>query len=274
MRAAVVGHIEWVTFVRVPQVPVAGDIVHASAVWELPGGGGAGAAVQLAKLTGDCLFITALGDDEVGRKAVAALEEMGVRVAVSWRPGPTRRAFTHVDGTGERTITVLGERMAPSARDDLPWNELSDVDCLYFTAGDAAALEHSRAAGVVVATVRAGDSLKAGVRVDAIVGSALDPSETYRRGDVDPEPDLVVRTEGAAGGTFEMDGKVLRFEAPEVPGEVVDRYGAGDSFAAGLTFGLGRGDPPEAAIALASRCGAAVLTGRGPFEGQLTAADV
>src|SRR5688572_17250920 len=92
MRAAVVGHIEWVTFARVPQVPVAGDIVHASAVWELPGGGGAGAAVQLAKLTGDCLFITALGDDEVGRKAVAALEEMGVKVAVSWRPGPTRRA--------------------------------------------------------------------------------------------------------------------------------------------------------------------------------------
>ena len=275
MRAAVVGHVEWVTFARVGLVPSAGDIVHASEFWEVPGGGGAGAAVQLAKLTGDCLFITALGDDELGHRTAEALTAMGVRVSPAWRSGPTRRAFTHIDATGERTITVLGERMAPVAADDLPWDELEGVDALYFTAGDAGALEAARAARALVATSRAGDALQAGVQLDALTGSALDPSEAYRRGDIEPEPRWVVRTEGAAGGSYEtVDGDVVRFDAPPLRGEVMDRYGAGDSFAAGLAFALARGDDAEDAVAFASRCGAAALTGRGPYEGQLTAGDL
>jgi ribokinase len=49
----------------------------------------------------------------------------------------------------------------------------------------------------------------------------------------------------------------------------VDAYGCGDCFAAGLTFGLGRGDSVEDAVAFAARCGAAVMTGRGPYAAQL-----
>ena len=270
MRAAVVGHVEWVTFARVPEVPRPGEIVHASDAYEVPGGGGAAAAVQLAKLTGDCLFITSLGNDVLGRRAVAELGQLGVRVAVAWRDGATRRAFTHVDDTGERTITVLGDRMSPLAGDDLPWDELDAVDALYFTAGDHGALERARAARVLVATSRAGDALRAGVLLDALVGSALDPSEAYHRGDIDPEPRLVVRTEGAAGGSFDTGDGLVRFEAPPLPGPVVDRYGAGDAFAAGLAFALARGDDHGAAVDFAARCGAAVLTGRGPYEGQLS----
>ena len=51
---------------------------------------------------------------------------------------------------------------------------------------------------------------------------------------------------------------------------VADSYGAGDSFAAGLTYGLGAGWAIEKAVELAARCGAACLTGRGPYEGQLS----
>jgi ribokinase len=50
---------------------------------------------------------------------------------------------------------------------------------------------------------------------------------------------------------------------------VVDAYGCGDSFAAGLTFALGRGDELDGALDLAARCGAACLAGRGPYAGQL-----
>jgi ribokinase len=169
----------------------------------------------------------------------------------------------------------MGERMAPLASDDLPWDELAAVDAVYVTAGDAGALEATRAAGVLVATTRTGAALSSGVQIDALVGSALDPSETYRRGDIEPEPSLVVRTEGAAGGSWETaDGERSRFDAPPLPGEVRDRYGAGDSFAAGLTFALGRGDDPATAVGFASRCGAAAITGRGPYEGQLTIDDL
>ena len=54
MRVAVVGHIEWVEFVRVGSVPLSGQIVHALETWEEPAGGGAVAAVQLARLAGSC----------------------------------------------------------------------------------------------------------------------------------------------------------------------------------------------------------------------------
>ena len=60
------------------------------------------------------------------------------------------------------------------------------------------------------------------------------------------------------------------FEAAVVPGMLDDTYGAGDCFAAGLTFGLADGRSPEEAVELAARCGAAVLTGRGAYAGQLT----
>ncbi len=266
-----VGHVEWVEFARVERMPVAGEIVHAQESWEEPAGGGSVAAVQLAKLAGGCTFFTALGDDELGHRAVEELSDLGVTVAPAWRNEPTRRAFTHIDRTGERTITVLGDRLAPHGSDDLPWSRLTDVDAVYFTAGDNGALDHARRARVLVATARAGDVLRSGVLLDALVGSASDPSEAYRRGDIDPEPALVVRTEGAAGGSYETaDGSTATFDAPPLRGDVVDRYGAGDAFAAALTFALARGDETADAITFAARCGAAVLTGRGPYEGQIT----
>src|SRR5205823_3441514 len=112
-RVAVVGHVEWVEFARVDHVPAPGEIVHAVETWQEPAGGGAVAAVQLARLAGECLFLTALGDDELGHRAARELEELGVRVETAWRPEPQRRAFVHVDAVAERTITVIGERMGP-----------------------------------------------------------------------------------------------------------------------------------------------------------------
>ena len=79
MRAAVVGHVEWIEFGRVDHVPAPGEIVHVSESWQEPGGGGAVAAVQLAKLAGGGTLYTALGDDEIGHRAKRELEELGLR---------------------------------------------------------------------------------------------------------------------------------------------------------------------------------------------------
>ncbi|MDP9135702.1 MAG: PfkB family carbohydrate kinase, partial [Actinomycetota bacterium] len=114
MRVAVVGHVEWIEFARVPEVPAPGAIVHASEVWEEPGGGGAVAAVQLAKLGDQALFLTALGDDEIGHRVAATLPslvpDVGLRLVVAWRRVAQRRGFVHIDARGERTITVIGDR--------------------------------------------------------------------------------------------------------------------------------------------------------------------
>jgi ribokinase len=273
MRVAVVGHVEWIEFARVERVPLAGEIVHALEAWEEPGGGGAVAAVQLARLAGEARFLTALGDDELGHRAHEELERLGLRVEVAWRAEPQRRAFVYLDAGGERTITVIGDRLGPKAEDPLPWQELDGMDAVYFTAGDAGAARAARAARTLVATARGVGALAdAGIQLDALVSSARDAGERYAAGDLDPPPLLVARTEGSAGGAFETaDGRRGRWPPAAPPGPPADAYGAGDCFAAGLTFGLGEGRSAEEALALGARCGAASMTGRGPYAGQLRA---
>jgi ribokinase len=271
MRVAVVGHVEWVEFARVESVPRPGEIAHALETWEEPAGGGAVAAVQLARLAGACSLFTALGADELGRRSRTELGKLGVEVRAIPEPEPTRRAFTFVDGNGERTITVLGEKLRPHGGDSrLPWHELAGADAVYFVAGDADALRLARAARLLVATARELPTLReAAVELDVLVGSGEDEGELYRPGDLEPVPNLVVTTSGGLGGWLQPGGP---FRPASLPGPVVDAYGAGDSFAAGLTFALARGDSVDEAVAVAARCGAAVMTGRGPYEAQLDAA--
>jgi ribokinase len=275
MRAAVVGHVEWIEFARVERMPVAGEIVHASEVWQEPGGGGAVAAVQMAKLAGGAMLYTALGDDALGHRAHAELTALGLRVEATFRPRPQRRGFVHVDGAGERTITVIGDRMGPSGDDPLPWDELAEADAVYLTAGDPEAVRRARAARVLVSTPRGLETLAtAGVELDVLVSSGRDHGELYAPGDLDPPPRTVVRRAGAAGGEWERaDGTKGRYQAAPLPGPISDTYGAGDSFAGGLTYALGEGTSLEEALKLASSCGAACLTGKGPYENQLGTRD-
>jgi ribokinase len=273
---AVVGHVEWVDFLRVPHVPRPGEIVQAGEFWAEAAGGGAVAAVQLAKLAGAATFFTALGNDDHGRRGAAQLRDHGVEVQAAVRDRAQRRAVAFLDAGGERTIATLGERLVPSGSDNLPWHRLAEMDGVYFTGGDAAALRAARAAGALVATPRAHDALTGSdVTLDALVHSAGDEGEQD-----DPEQRgwstrLSVATRGREGGTYiASDGHTGSFEAAPLAGPVVDAYGAGDSFAAGLTFGLGCGLDAEAALALAARCGAGNLTGAGPYAGQPTAAEL
>ncbi|HKI91608.1 MAG TPA: PfkB family carbohydrate kinase [Gaiellaceae bacterium] len=271
MNVAVVGHVEWVEFVRVEHVPGPGEIVHTLETWEEPAGGGAVAAVQLANLNGSALFFTSLGADELGRRAREDLAARGVTVHDAEAREPQRRAFTYVDEHGERTITVLGSKLRPSGEDAaLPWEELARCDAVYFVSGDVAALRAARRSPTLVATARELSTLRrGGVELDVLVGSGEDAGERYEPGVLEPPPSVVVTTSGALGGWVQPGGP---FRAAPLPGPVADAYGCGDCFAAGLTYALADGRPLDEAVSLAARCGAAVLTGRGAYAGQLTAA--
>jgi ribokinase len=265
VRFAVVGHTEWIQFVRVPRVPRAGAILQASAAWEQPGGGGGVAVQQLTSLAGSAAFFTALGDDQFGHRSESELEAKGVRVHAAWREPPHRRAVTFTDDDHERTITLLSPKLTPRGDDPLPWADLDEVDAVYFTAREAGALREARRARVLVVTARELATAKeAGVYIDALIGSADDPAEQYARGALDPLPGVVIGTGGAQGGHWETaDGAAGTYEAAPLPGPPVDAYGAGDCFAAGFTYALGRGVPLGDALALAARCGAYALTGPG-----------
>lgn len=265
MPFAVVGHVEVVEFLDVERVPAPGEIVHATSRLTVAAGGGAVAAVALARWSGDCHFYCALGDDELGHHAEAELRSRGVTVHAAWRPMPQRRAITMIDSHRERTITVIGERLVAHAADALPWDELASCDAVYVTGGDAGAIENARQARIVVATARILRDLQAaGIALDALVSSANDAAERYAAGELSPEPRIVVRTDGSKGGTFVEAGATHRYSAQ--PAQITgDTYGAGDTFAAGVAYALGRGAPAFEAMADASRLAAEVLVWHGPY---------
>jgi ribokinase len=260
-RVAVVGHIEWVEFLPVPRFPHRGEVVHAEGGMQRAGGGGGVAAPVLSELGAEVDFFCALGDDAAGRAAAAQLEGRGVRMHVAWRDEPTRRAVTLLEPSGERTIITLGHRLEPRGTDELDWALLRDVQSVYFTAGDAGALEHAREAPIVVASPRARDVL-ATATIDALVFSENDPDESAWAERAASHARVLVATEGEHGGRW-WGASEGRWAAVPLPGPARDSYGCGDSFAAAFTLGLGRGDPVADAAALGAHAGAVALTRTG-----------
>jgi ribokinase len=262
MRVAVVGHVEWIEFLRVEAVPRPGEIVGAQETWAEPGGSGAVAAVELARLAGEASLFCVLGGDELGARARQQLEAASVGLHAPETDAEQRRGFCFVDEAGERTIAVIGEKPRPRGGDGMyPWEQLDDADAVFFTAGDAEAARQARRARVLVATARELPTLHAaGVELDALVASGEDEAERYQVGDLDPPPKIVVSTAGSLGGWAQPGGP---YKAAPPAGPYEDTYGAGDCFAAGLTYALAKGMEIPDAMAFAAERGALALTRRG-----------
>jgi ribokinase len=258
-RVAVVGHVEFVEFIPVARLPAAGEVVHGGDSFQRPAGGGGVAAAALAALGAEVELFCALGRDDAAESSLQQLRASGVAVHAARRPQPTRRAVTLLEHGGERTIVTLGERLEPSGADPLPWERLDRCTAVYVTAGDIVALAQARRARVVVASPRAGDALRSGPPLDALVYSDEDPVERECAQQLRDRARITVATEGERGGRWwgESSG---RWEAVAPQDPIVDTYGAGDTFAAVLAHALGAGEGLPAATALAARWGASALT--------------
>jgi ribokinase len=261
-RVAVIGHVEWVEFVHLDVLPPRGGLAQATPVTEHAGGGAVVAAAVLRSLGAEVEFFCALGDDDRAQRSERELVARGITVHAAHRSQPSRFVFTMLDDGGERTIVTVGERLQPSGNDDLDWDRLKTIDGVYFTAGDDGALTAARSARTLVVTPRAGDhaaGLSVAPRVDATVFSADDRDEVRWAGDWEPHSRLQVATDGAHGGHWWGESSGQWRPAP-LPGPIKDSYGCGDSFAAGVTFGLASGLSVAEATAIGARCGAEMLT--------------
>jgi ribokinase len=268
-RLAVVGHVEWVEMGVVAAFPRPGDIVHLDQPVAFPGGGGGVAFAQLTRSPAEVHLFTAFGSDDTGRTAAQVISAHGPVHAVR-REAPHPRAVVLVTPDGERTIFVVGAPLHATRADPIPWDLLAACDGVYFTGEDVGALQAARAARVLVVTARRRAALVAsGVRADVVVGSAHDPREASTLADYPVPPGALVLTEGARGGRVETAAGVARFAAPPPPPMTGAAYGAGDSFAAALTWYLAAGLDVEAACARAGPHGAAVLRGLDPRAHQL-----
>jgi ribokinase len=265
MRVAVVGHVEWVDFVPVEEFPAQGQVVPAQGAFSRAGGAGSVVAKVLSDLGAEVDFFCALGRDPHGESACAELREHGIRVHVAWREAPTRRAVVLLVGGGERTIVTIGDRLHPVGEDDLDWTRLDGAEGAYFTAGDAAALDRARAARVLTASPRGRDALEGDgdrPKLDALIFSEHDDDESKWAKRIEPRARLLVGTRGEEGGHWwgESSGE---WPPHSAPGPIKDAYGAGDSFAAGFTFGLASGCPVAEAARMGAECGARALTRQG-----------
>jgi ribokinase len=269
LRLAVIGHVEHVLLGRVARFPAAGDIVHLDDPLAFPGGGGGVAFTQLARSAAEVHLFTAFGSGDAGEAAERAISAHGP-VHAAHRAEAHPRAVVLVTPDGERTIVVVGAPLHPRRDDALPWDLLGTCDAAYFTGEDPATLRAARAARWLVVTARRRAALvSAGVRADVVVGSARDPREASALRDYPVAPAALVLTDGARGGTVESASGTARFAAPPSPPVTGSAYGAGDSFAAALTWYLASGAAVLEACARAGPHGAAVLTGLDPRLTQL-----
>ena len=152
-----IGHVEFVKFVRLARFPAKGAVTRADDSFTRAGGGGVVAAVVLAEHGAEVDFYCALGRDDNGEAAAAELEARGVTLHVAWREQPTREVITLLERDGERAIITIGERLEPIAADPLDWKKLGGAAGVFFTAGDTGAARLARETlGSRVLTARAG----------------------------------------------------------------------------------------------------------------------
>ena len=265
LRFGVIGHIEWINFLKVDLLPKPGIISHANKSLELPAGGGALIAKTLYELTNNEIhFFTSLGKDYYGEKSFDFFKKIGINLHVAWRSEPTRKGFSLIDKNGERSITIIGKRLAPSFNDDLDWNILCDMDGIFITAGDNNLFKKAREANILCTTPRVGIDLinQSKVNLDAIIGSNLDPDESFLLSDLNEKHRYVIKTEGEKGGICIPGG---RFNAINNNDPKIDSYGCGDSFAAGILYGLAESWPIEKALKLGTVLGRNCIEHFGPY---------
>tara|TARA_Y100001970_G_C14256611_1_gene875949 strand:- start:2198 stop:3052 length:855 start_codon:yes stop_codon:yes gene_type:complete len=266
----VIGHVEWVDFCLVDQIPKAGEISHAISTFEEVAGGGSVSAIKMSKLSNNKIkFFTSLGRDACGEKCLSRLNSYGIDTKVAWRKSPTRKGISFVDKKGERAITVIGKRLEANIRDDLPWDELKECDAIFITAADSQLIRLCREASVVCATPRLGIRTinESQICLDAIIGSGLDPGERFEKSELQISPKYIIKTEGKSGGEYSPGG---RFKAIISQGTDIDSYGCGDSFAAGVTVGLGSKLSIEDSIYLGAELGSECSKFLGPYDRSLT----
>ena len=266
LKLAVIGHIEWVTFLKVDQLPIAGEISHAKDCFEEAAGGAAVAAVQMARLINEPVdLITSLGKDNNGEKCYERLIKLGLNLKVAWREKPTRKGISLISKDGERAITVIGERLQPIASDDLPWSDMKNYDGIFITATDKEGIRLARKARFVAATPRTGKAAlkNSKVKINALIGSGLDPGEEINYEELVPKPDIYIATEGKLGGT--VYPKKYKYKAIKPSSQEIDTYGCGDCFAGAVTTALAAKLNLDQAINIGAYCGAACSTHYGPY---------
>jgi fructokinase len=250
-------------------------------LWDLIGGerhlGGApfNLAVQARRLGHEVTFVSAVGDDELGRAALAAALERGVatdHIAVV-PDAPTGTVTVTGDTHGQPAFTIH----RPAAYDFIP---MRSIDCnpdwvCFGTLLQTAPAMRQLVRNLVAASPNARRfydvNLRPGSYSPELVAELLQLATVVKLNEDEVEEvtrllgpqhwKLACITRGAAGCTLLMNG--MRYECPGYPVKVADTVGAGDAFSAAFLHGLDQGWSPEKIGDFANRIGAQAASRHG-----------
>ena len=99
--------------------------------------------------------------------------------------------------------------------------------------------------------------------MDGLISSNLDPGEVFSLNELRLKPRFVIKTEGENGGILFPGG---RYKAIKNKKNKVDSYGCGDSFAAGILYGLSSNWNIEESLNLAKIMGRNCSEYFGPYK--------
>jgi ribokinase len=311
-RVIVVGSLNVDLVVRAPSLPGAGETVTGGTFSRHHGGKGGNQAVAAARLGASVSFVGAVGGDELGREARAALAAEGVAVEElrTLDAQPTGVALIVVDANGENQIAVASgangtldgalvdgalARLRPGARDViLVGHEIPTV-------GVRAALAAGRASGAVtILNPAPAGGLDRGTlgladvvvpnRSELALLARRDAERVGRAGTPDSSPvamamrllkpsaegsgpGAILVTMGGAGALLVRDGhEAVELPAPAV--EAIDSTGAGDALNGALAAGLAAGLGLEDAARRAVAAASLSTTRLGAREGLPTQAQL
>lgn len=243
---------------------------------------------DLRRLGHPVAFVTAVGDDDLGRKALAAVNLLGVDSTFISVAGdlPTGTVAVSPDPVDGHRFTIGSPAAYESIGDDdalaakiREWRpdalvygtlaqlhpgvraltrrvatEIRPAHCLYDVNlrddgwTPVAVLDLLTDATIVKLNEAESET------VADVVGSAARPEALATALAARFDIEVVCITRGEAGATIVVDGR--RYDVDGIPVEVVDTVGAGDAFAAALLHGVLTDTPPEETLRFANRLGA------------------
>jgi ribokinase len=283
-RVCIVGSINIDLVVLADRLPQPGETVLGGRFSVHDGGKGANQAVAAARAGAMVSMIGAVGHDDYGRRALAALETEGIDVSgVRQLDGePTGVAIIAVGPRGENQIVV-----APGANAAFT---LDDGDLERIRAADVLLTNHEVPNAVIVPALRAaadGDvrailnpAPARGIPAEVLhLGPILTPNEhelVVAIGNDETEAALdelaarhagpIIVTQGPAGALLARNDRRERFPG-FLAADVVDTTGAGDTFNGVLATWLAGGASLEEAIVAANAAASLSVGAAGAREG-------
>ncbi len=247
---------------------------------EALGGAGFNLAFHASRLGNDVSFISAVGDDPRGARALQKATKLGLDTAfIQTNPeAPTGVVTVSLDAARQPSFVL--ERPAAYDRVTLTDRQLEtlaglDPDWICFgTLSFVTAVNLATLRRLIEACPRARRLYDVNLRVgswsEALVRELLPLAHVVKLNESEMEAlgPVMASTRATLCVTCAERGCIIDgAPVPGYPVQVADAVGAGDSFSAALAHGLSQGMPPVEAADFANRVGAIVTSRRGstPF---------